>query len=259
MKSFDEIVDFLINIKKDTSEDRRIATEKEAVNAANEAVKESSKKYIICNDAPVVIDWDKVVTFQDPSGLLLPNNCYKTYKNRREVSMLMSHWDVCLSSKICFNVLKKRKLSVHFLIDNDGTIYQIMDTNHIGYHAGNRKVNNASIGVEISNAFYPRYQSTYVQKGFGERPIIKGAKVHGRTLEDHTGFYPVQIEAFKKLAESLNKHYDIPLETPLDNGDMKTVVDSSARKALFKGVVNHFHITSRKIDCASLNLHELFK
>ena len=259
MKLFDDVVDFLVNLKQDTSADRREATETEAVKAATEAVKESQKQYIICNGTPVVIDWEKVITFQEPTGRLLPDNCYKTYKNTREVSMLMSHWDVCLSSKICFNVLKKRKLSVHFLIDNDGTIYQIMDTNHVAYHAGNRKVNNASIGVEISNAFYPRYQSTYVQKGFGERPIMKGAKVHGRTLEDHTGFYPEQVEAFKKLAESLNKHYNIPLETPMENGDMKTVVDQSARKALFKGVVNHFHITTLKIDCASLNLHKLFK
>ena len=173
--------------------------------------------------------------------------------------MFVAHWDVCLSSKICFDVLKKRKLSVHFLIDNDGTIYQIMDTNHIAYHAGNRKVNNNSIGVEISNAYYPRYQKTYVQKGHGERPLLTDSQVHGRTLEPHLGFYPVQEQAFAALAKALNNAYGISLEVPMENGQMVKTIYKDAYAGTFNGVVNHYHITKRKIDCAGFKVDEVIK
>ena len=46
-------------------------------------------------------------------------------------------------------VLEKRGISTHFVIDNDGTIVQLVDCNDIAWHAGNRKVNNASIGIDL--------------------------------------------------------------------------------------------------------------
>ena len=94
--------------------------------------------------------------------------------------MFVTHWDVCLSSKSCFNILKKRGISVHFCIDNDGAIYQLMDCNDIGFHAGNWEVNTKSVGVEISNAYYPHYQDIYRRKGFGPRPFWRDAEVHGK-------------------------------------------------------------------------------
>ena len=62
---------------------------------------------------------------------------------------------------------------MHFLIDNDGTIYQMLDTQHIAWHAGIPRYeggNKRGIGVEISNAYYPKYQEWYIKHGFGERP-----------------------------------------------------------------------------------------
>ena len=168
--------------------------------------------------------------------------------------MFVVHWDVCLSSESCFKILEKRGLSVHFLIDNDGTIFQIMDCNDIGFHAGNRKVNNASIGVEISNAYYPKYQRIYEKRGFGKRPVLNGVKVHGEELEPFLGFYPVQLEALKALSSALSRAYGIPLVAPKEEG-----VSLEARTAKFNGVVNHYHLTKRKIDCAGLRLDKLFE
>ena len=164
--------------------------------------------------------------------------------------MFVAHWDVCLSSKSCFKILEKRGLSVHFLIDNDGTIFQIMDCNDIGWHGGNRKVNNTSIGVEISNAYYPKYQTVYRRKGFGARPMMDGVKVHGRELKAFTGFYPVQEAAFAALAKALHGAYDIPLVAPMENNKLVETTYSEVQAATFKGVVSHYHITKRKIDCA---------
>ena len=214
---------------------------------------------IIANGQLWHIEWDKVKNFRTEDGMELPINCYRTAPAKRKPTMFVAHWDVCLSSASCFKVLSKRKLSVHFLIDNDGTIYQIMDTNDIAFHAGSRKVNNTSIGVEISNAYYPKYRESYITRGFGMRPLVKDAKVHGKTLEPHLGFYPVQIEAFKALAKTLNKIYDIPLVAPMENNQLVETIYNDAKNAKFKGVVSHYHVTKRKIDCAGLKLDEVLK
>mgnify|MGYP003627507733 FL=1 len=257
MKLFNDICEFLIKAKQDPSITRRKETEKEADKISLEGSSQNS--FIICNGNEHSIDWDNVIPFNHTSGLSLPKNCYKRAKNERKPTMFVSHWDVCLSSKSCFNILKKRKLSVHFLIDNDGTIFQLMDCNDIGFHAGNRKVNNNSVGVEISNAYYPKYQNIYRSKGFGPRPVWKNIKVHDQTLEPFLGFYPVQQQAFQALAKTLNKVYDIPLETPMNGDNILTTIDPAVYKGTYKGVINHYHVTKRKIDCAGFELDKLLK
>tara|TARA_Y100000034_G_scaffold62229_1_gene75512 strand:+ start:478 stop:1398 length:921 start_codon:yes stop_codon:yes gene_type:complete len=242
---------------------RRRATEKEALTNilkafANEH-SEDTKSSILCNGKYVGINWEKVILFKEADGLQISDKNFKKHKSRRKPTMFVAHWDVCLSSKSCFKILEKRGLSVHFLIDNDGTIYQIMDCNDIGWHAGNRKVNNKSVGVEISNAYYPKYQEIYRRKGFGPRPMLQDIKVHGKKLKGFLGFYDVQIEAFKALAEALNKTYDIPLVAPMENNKLIETTYSKVQDATFKGVVSHYHITTRKIDCAGLKLDEVLK
>tara|TARA_Y100000817_G_scaffold282398_1_gene247638 strand:- start:374 stop:871 length:498 start_codon:yes stop_codon:yes gene_type:complete len=154
-------------------------------------------------------------------------------------------------------VLGRRGISVHFCIDNDGTIYQLLDTQHGAWHAGNGKANHRSIGVEISNAYYPKYQNWYVKNGFGERPIQDGAWVHGRKLDPFLDFYPIQIDALKALWKAIHKGIGIPLEVPMKNGQLNTSVDSKAARGTFKGFINHYNITRGKIDCAGLDLLQL--
>ena len=62
----------------------------------------------------------------------------RKHVGERNPSFFVCHWDVCLSSKMCHRVLKQRGISVHFAIDNDGTIYQFMDMNDVAYHAGGK-------------------------------------------------------------------------------------------------------------------------
>ena len=210
--------------------------------------------YIVHNGKFIDIDWHKVVLWDDPGGLEARDGNYYDYagKKDRKPTMFVNHWDVCLSSESCQNVLNKRGISVHFLIDNDGTIYQTMDTQHGAWHAGIGKINHKSIGVEISNAYYLKYQSWYKKNGFGERPVISGAKVHGGTLEDHTGFYPVQLEALAALWKAISKGLDIPLEIAPEGR-----YDSDCYRGKFKGFVNHYNLTKRKIDCASLDMQKV--
>ena len=209
---------------------------------------------IICNSVPVPVDGEKVKL-----DLIKPG-CYKEQKTERAPTMIVTHWDACLSAEACKRVLEKRGISTHFVIDNDGTIVQLLDCNHVAWHAGNRRVNSRSIGIDLSNAFYPRYQGTYKKRGFGARPILSSSEVHGVKLDSHLGYYPAQIKAYSALIDTLADHYDIDLACPLDeSGNLLTKVHSKASRGKFNGIVCHYHLTRKKIDAAGLKLDEILR
>ena len=237
---------------------RRIFTERET-NIDTYIPKEnhSPGKHIIYNSEAIFIDWP-VVLWTEKNGLKCEPGSYKPQiTGKRDISFFVNHWDVCLSSASCAKVLKRRDLSVHWCIDNDGVIYQLIDANHIAYHAGSKKWNSKSVGVEISNAYYTKYDWWYEKHGFGKRPRVHDARVHGRTLEEHLGFYPVQISALAALLKGVSQ-MGVPLEVPLDsNGELVTAVDKRCKEGKFKGIINHYNLTNRKIDCAGLDLKSL--
>ena len=69
---------------------------------------------------------------------------------QEKVDQFVIHFDVCGSSKKCFEVLHdERGLSVQFMLDVDGTIYQTLDLKEGAWHA--TKANGRSIGIEIAN------------------------------------------------------------------------------------------------------------
>jgi len=243
----------------------RISTEREAGYELNmerlaEHAKKAAVKYFIAGGTKVPIEWNKFVTLNDPDNLALPNSCYR-WEIKRQPTMIVTHWDAALSAKSCHDILKRRGISTHFVIDNDGTIYQMIDTSCVGWHAGNRKVNARSIGIDFSNAFYTKYQGHYIRKGFDERPLITDSHVHGVKLEEHLGYYPVQIEAYKALLRALMDHYPIAAEYPCDGETEELLlgVHQDSANADFSGVVCHYHLTRRKIDCAGLELDKIIK
>ena len=66
------------------------------------------------------------------------------------IDQLVIHYDVDGTSRGCFQTLQDgRGLSVHFLIDLDGTIYQTLDVKEKAWHA--TIANSRSIGVELAN------------------------------------------------------------------------------------------------------------
>jgi hypothetical protein len=239
---------------------RRIYTDRqEQIATFKPSSKNNKDSFIVYNSEYFDIQWPKVNLWFEGDGLKMRKG-FKRMFEKRDPSFFVCHWDVCLSSESCFKVLQNRGLSVHFLIDNDGTIYQTMDINDVAYHAGSRTWNNKSIGVEISNAYYPKHQGWY-EKNVGEkRPLITDAVVHGQKLDPFTGFYPQQTEALKALMKAVNKATGIPFQTPLDRSkSMNTTVSKKAASGRFEGFINHYHLTNRKIDCAGLDLKKLLK
>ena len=207
------------------------------------------RNFIVINGKQVDIDWDTKVD-------LMPSNCYKKQKSERKPNMIVTHWDATTSAERCKRVLQARKISTHFCIDNDGVIYQYVDTNDIAWHAGG--VNKYSIGVDFSNAYYTKYNDYYHKKGFNQRPVCKGSIVHGVTLKSHLGYYPVQIEAYKILVKTLCDYYGIPIQTPMINKNIaNTGVVKEAKKGKYNGIVCHYHVSRNKIDCAGLDLKSI--
>lgn len=240
---------------------RLILSEREAVIDGIVQESDLSESHIICGGQRVPVEWDKVRNLYDVGSLALPSDCYRSYKpGKRNIGMIITHFDVCLSAASCKRVLEKKGISSHFVIDNDGTICQMVDPQHSAWHAGRRVVNRASIGVDISNGYYTKYQSWYRRKGFGNRPVLEGVKVHGTTLKSCLGFYPAQIEAYKALVKALCSFYDIPLEMPMDEEErVLRKVSKKVRGGKFKGIANHFHVTRGKIDTANLDWDKVLK
>src|SRR5687767_4367365 len=66
------------------------------------------------------------------------------------VDQFVIHFDVAGTSRQCFKILHDvRDLSVHFMLDLDGTIYQTLDVKERAWHATTS--NTRSIGIEIAN------------------------------------------------------------------------------------------------------------
>lgn len=240
---------------------RRIWTERQADIDEYKPKDLKYSNYLVYNGKFVPIKWDKVVLWSEKAGLSAKSGNYYDYsgKSDRKIRLFINHWDVCLNSRSCNDVLNKRGISVHFLIDNDGTIYQTMDMQHGAWHAGSGAINKASVGVEISNAFYTKHQNWYVKNGYGERPIIENAVVHGDKVETHLGFYPVQIKAAQALWSAIAGVTDVELKTPLDGGKTSTDYSKDVVSSKFAGVISHYHCSKKKIDCAGLDIAKLIK
>ena len=248
---------------------RRIWTEREvnisSYEPSDRCTLRKGDKYIVHNGNFLPIQWDKVVLWDEPDGFKANKGTYTDYTGKidREPTMFVNHWDVCLSSESCATVLNKRGISVHFLIDNDGTIFQMLDTQHKAWHAGIPKYeggNTKGVGVEISNAYYPKYQNWYKTHGFGERPLQEDGYVHGTTLAPFLDFYPVQIEALKALWAAVHHGLDIPLVYPTNKeGNMETSVHAECERGTFHGICNHYNFIKSKIDCAGLDLSSLLQ
>ncbi len=197
---------------------------------------------------------------------------------QEKVDQFVVHFDVCGTSRQCFKVLHDlRCLSVHFMLDLDGTIYQTLDLKERAWHATTS--NSRSVGIEIANIgayatpdaaplqeWYQRDGSgtprIVVPARFGETGIrtpgfigrparpepVKGA-IHGRALHQYD-LTSQQYAALIRLTATLCKVFpklncDYPRDQ--DGGPLlhKLPDDELAR---YSGVLGHFHIQSNKVD-----------
>jgi len=217
-------------------------------------IPEKDGAFLIFAGEPIPINWPKVVLWMEKSGLKTAEGHYNNLigQEKRKIKMFVNHWDVCLSSASCSKVLNAdgRQASIHLMVDNDGTIYQSLDLQNVAWHAGARSWNYASIGVEISNAYYLKYQDWYVRNGYGERPIVRGY-VNGNQLEEHLDFYDIQKAAVRAIWEAIHDALGLPYEAPPNDG-----LYQPARDCEWEGFCHHYNLSSKKIDCGGWNIRE---
>ena len=183
-----------------------------------------------------------VVTWDRPDGL----SFYEQggWRRRRDLSgtpvdLFVLHWDGCTSAHQCFHVLIERGLSVHLLLDGDGTVYQTLDLLEASaWHAG--RVNERSVGVEIQNPVKLHRNQWQTPP----RSVIEEARVHTSGAWQHLDFYDVQKRRAVQLAEVLCEQLPIPRALPMDGSH----VTRSLAPSRFRGVCGHYHVSRTKPD-----------
>ncbi|MCS6914207.1 MAG: N-acetylmuramoyl-L-alanine amidase [Myxococcales bacterium] len=172
------------------------------------------------------------------------------------IRQFVVHHDGCQSSEQCFHVLHdERGLSVHFLIDNDGTIYQTLDLVDGAFHATG--VNEISIGVELCNRGKVELDGRdFYRRKFPNNPMVRDrnivrVQIHGSTYEmwDYT---PGQYGAMFALGKALARLFpNLPQVFPEQGGYI--VPTWLAEPRSFSGYLGHFHVTNQKWDPGAFN------
>lgn len=193
------------------------------------------------------------------------------------IDQFVVHYDVAGTSRQCFRILHDvRGLSVHFLLDIDGTIYQTLDVKERAWHA--TIANDRSIGIEIAQiGAYPPTDAAVLDRwyatdtagwrltlpshlgdggtrtpGFVGRPARPGpltGEINGTRLLQHD-FTPQQYESLARLLAALNAVLPrIILDAPrASDGSVLTRTLAPDEFASFHGVLGHYHIQANKID-----------
>lgn len=193
----------------------------------------------------------RVVLWSDPGGY----RATKFGERKGTVHQIVLHYDAAGTSAQCFKVLEARGLSVHFMVDLDGTVYQTCDTSARAYHAGT--FNDGSVGIEIANV------GAYADRAELERllPIPKGAalgalppgyvprparpgplrgRIQGTELWQQD-FTDAQYEALGRLCAALCGALGVPTEVPPDRGVLFDPTE-------WEGILGHYHLTTAKVD-----------
>ena len=193
-----------------------------------------------------------------------------------KVDQFVIHYDVAGTSRTCFKVLHDaRALSVQFMLDLDGTIYQTCDLKERAWHA--TKSNPRSVGIEIANmgaytnpvALKEWYETrddgkTYITipPRFGDggirdkrvvlRPIrdeMVAGEVHGQTFRQYD-LTPQQYESLTKLTATLCTVLPrITCDYPRDSGgNLLTTNLTNEQWDAYTGVLGHYHVQRNKQD-----------
>ena len=197
---------------------------------------------------------------------------------QKYVDQFVLHYDDSGTSRNCFRTLQDdRGLSVHFLLDLDGTIYQTLDLKERAWHATTS--NTRSVGVEIANigAYPPQSDNplaTWYQPvtngstritipaslgehpertpnfvGHPARPDPVVGVVQGETLEQYD-FTPQQYQALIRLTASLCRIFPkLKCDYPRDaSGRVINHKLPDDQLKQYAGVIGHYQIQTNKID-----------
>jgi N-acetyl-anhydromuramyl-L-alanine amidase AmpD len=194
------------------------------------------------------------------------------------VDQFVIHFDVAGTSRQCFRILHDvRDLSVHFMLDLDGTIYQTLDVKERAWHATTS--NSRAVGIEIANmgAYSPgdtrALDEWYARdadgkpritipdrlgdggirtQGFVGRParadLVRG-EIQGRQLAQYD-FTPEQYQALIHLTAALCEVFPrLRCDYPRDSaGQLVRGKLPDDELAGYAGLLGHYHVQLNKVD-----------
>lgn len=193
---------------------------------------------------------------------------------QQKVDQFVIHYDAVGFSRFCFRTLHDaRGLSVHFLLDIDGTIYQTMDLKDRAFHATTS--NHRSIGIEIANRgayesliplreFYGQDEAGVrltIPARFGDggllvpgvyrpaRPEPVRGRVNGLNVVMYD-FTPEQYDALVRLVATVATVLPkITLDYPREaNGQPKLRRLTESQLERWQGLIGHYNIQADKYD-----------
>ncbi|MFO0890270.1 MAG: peptidoglycan recognition family protein [Isosphaeraceae bacterium] len=197
---------------------------------------------------------------------------------QKVVYQFVLHFDARGTSRRCFEVLHDlRGLSVHFMLDLDGTIYQTLDVKESAYHA--TIANGRSVGIEIANVgaypddrpsplgrWYERDAGGRVRIVVPDPPERDGIRdrsaplrpardesivgtVQGQELRQYD-FTDRQYDSLARLTATLCALFPrIRLDYPRD--DSGALIRSrlpDATLSSYRGILGHYHVQTNKVD-----------
>ncbi|MGB7158717.1 MAG: peptidoglycan recognition family protein [Tepidisphaeraceae bacterium] len=195
-----------------------------------------------------------------------------------KVDQFVIHYDVAGTSERCFFVLHDmRNLSVQFMLDIDGTIYQTMDAKERAWHAGT--ANSRSVGIEIANmGAYASGEGEPFKQWYGKdekgrtRITVPQRLGDGGVRTPNFVGYPVRDElVVGEVQGRMRRQYDLTKEQydsltkltatlctvlpkinpdyPRDEkGNLITKALTDEQFASYSGVLGHYHVTTNKSD-----------
>lgn len=169
------------------------------------------------------------------------------------VKQLFLHHSGLYRAETTFNVLhKQRKLSCHFILDDDGVLYQTLDLKEKAWHGG--VCNSVSIGVEIdSRALAGKFPFAYSKANQEKYKVgprkkrqdnIQGVDILGYEYSEPQ--YRTLIRLGITILEVFPKIKSNP-EFP-KNKEGKICKRKVNYPEKHNGFICHFHITTNKVD-----------
>jgi len=191
---------------------------------------------LIIDDREHEVDFN-LVNFLEPAGFsFLERGGWRLRKE--DPRLIILHWTVTATAHQAFETLGRRSLSTHFIIENDGTVYQCLDPmNHIGYHA--REVNKFSIGVYLVNPVLKKHNRKRIWKS----RLMRTKKANRGTEIEIYDYTDEQKQSLKKLLEALCQYCNIRYGFQRSDG----VINKEIWKR-FNGILGHYHIRGTKWD-----------
>lgn len=193
-----------------------------------------------------------------------------------KVDQFVIHFDDAGTSRQCFNILQDhRDLSVQFMLDIDGTIYQTLDCKERAWHATTS--NSRSVGIEIASpgaqrseaelekwykresngqvtiTIPPEFKETGVRTpgfvGHPARPELIRGNIQGADWVQYD-YTPQQYAALVKLTATLCKVFPkIQCRYPTDaSGHLITHKLPDDQLKAYAGVLGHYHVQTNKED-----------